>query len=78
MRRAFESQTVLKPLGRPEDIAAAAAFLAPDAAAFMAGNDLVIDEGWTPRGSQKRAWSYSPPIEHTTLLSLTTTLPKWA
>lgn len=49
MRRTFESQTVLKRLGRPEDIAAAAAFLASDDAAFMAGSDLVIDGGWTAR-----------------------------
>lgn len=47
MRKSFESKTVLKRLGRPEDIAAAATFLASDDSAFMAGADLVIDGGWT-------------------------------
>lgn len=49
MRTAFESQTVLKRLGRPEEVAAAAAFLACDDSSFMAGADLVVDGGWTTR-----------------------------
>jgi len=49
MREAFESQTVLKRLGRPEEIAAAAVFLASDDSSFMAGADLVVDGGWTTR-----------------------------
>jgi len=49
MREAFERQTVLKRLGRPEEVAAAAAFLASDDSSFMAGADLVVDGGWTTR-----------------------------
>lgn len=49
MREMFESKTVLKRLGGPEEIAAAAAFLASDESAFMAGADLVVDGGWTAR-----------------------------
>ncbi|MDD0977316.1 SDR family NAD(P)-dependent oxidoreductase [Pseudomonas fontis] len=49
MRAVFESQTVLKRLGRPEEVAAAAAFLASDDSSFMAGADLVVDGGWTTR-----------------------------
>lgn len=49
LRKAFENQTVLKRLGRPEEVAAAAAFLASDDSSFMAGADLVVDGGWTTR-----------------------------
>ncbi len=49
MRRTFEANTVLKRLGTPEEIAAAALFLACDESAFMAGADLVVDGGWTTR-----------------------------
>lgn len=34
-------------LGKPEDIAAAAAFLASDEADFIVGHNLVVDGGWT-------------------------------
>ena len=38
------------PLGRfglPEDVAAAALFLVPDAAAYITGTVLTVDGGWT-------------------------------
>ncbi len=41
-----------QPLGRmgqPEEIAAAALYLAADEAAFVTGSTLVIDGGWTAR-----------------------------
>jgi NAD(P)-dependent dehydrogenase (short-subunit alcohol dehydrogenase family) len=34
-------------IGRPEEIARAALYLASDASAFMAGSDLLIDGGYT-------------------------------
>ena len=49
MRRSFEQATVLKRLGTPGEIAAAAVFLASDESSFMAGANLVVDGGWTAR-----------------------------
>lgn len=49
MRRTFEEATVLKRLGTPQEIAAAAVFLASDESSFMAGANLVVDGGWTAR-----------------------------
>ena len=38
---------LLNRLGRPEEIARAAIYLASDASAFMSGSDLLIDGGYT-------------------------------
>ena len=38
---------LLKRMGRPEEIAAAALYLASDEAAFVTGSCLMIDGGWT-------------------------------
>jgi NAD(P)-dependent dehydrogenase (short-subunit alcohol dehydrogenase family) len=38
---------LLGRIGRPEEIARAALYLASDASAFMTGSDLLIDGGYT-------------------------------
>ncbi|MEY4472741.1 MAG: hypothetical protein RL671_1045 [Pseudomonadota bacterium] len=45
--RAFLAHTPLGRFGQPEDIAAAALFLASDESAYMTGAELVIDGGMT-------------------------------
>ena len=47
LRASFVRATVLKRLGTPQDVAAAALFLASDQSAFMAGTELIVDGGWT-------------------------------
>jgi len=46
-RRVMGPKHLLGRLGRPEEIARAAVYLASDASAFMTGSDLLIDGGYT-------------------------------
>jgi glucose 1-dehydrogenase len=41
-----ESRTPFSRLGRPEDVAGAAAFLASDDARYISGTNLLVDGGW--------------------------------
>ncbi len=43
---ALMAQTPLKRWGQPDEIAALALYICSDAAAFMTGNDVLIDGGW--------------------------------
>jgi NAD(P)-dependent dehydrogenase (short-subunit alcohol dehydrogenase family) len=45
----WESDMVLNRLGRPEEIAAGAVFLASDESSFVTGSSLMVDGGFTTR-----------------------------
>jgi 2-keto-3-deoxy-L-fuconate dehydrogenase len=45
----WEGDTMFNRLGRPEEIAAGAVFLASDEASFVTGSALMVDGGYTAR-----------------------------
>jgi NAD(P)-dependent dehydrogenase (short-subunit alcohol dehydrogenase family) len=47
IRQTMQSWHVLDRLGRPEEVANCALFLASDEASFVTGHALVVDGGWT-------------------------------
>jgi 2-keto-3-deoxy-L-fuconate dehydrogenase len=49
MRKELDARQPLGRMGRPEEIASAALYLASDEAAFVTGSQLVIDGGWTAK-----------------------------
>ncbi len=49
MRQQLHARQPIGRMGRPDEIAYAALYLASDEAAFVTGSTLVIDGGWTAK-----------------------------
>jgi 3-hydroxybutyrate dehydrogenase len=49
LARVMLQNSAIKRLIEPDEVAAAAAYLCSDDAAFMTGTNLVLDGGWSAR-----------------------------
>lgn len=47
VRDMYDSMSAIGRVGRPEEAAQAALWLASDAASYVVGHSLIVDGGWT-------------------------------
>ena len=56
VRQQLHARQPIGRMGRPDEIAYAALYLASDEAAFVTGSTLVIDGGWTAKYPKRRKY----------------------